>query len=328
MSNQPLHPSKNKSPVVIIIGPTAAGKTDLSFSLAKKLSGEIINADVGQFYTSFSVGVAKPDWKKAAVPCHLFDILDQPIDLNVVQFRDLVSQKINDIMARGKVPILVGGSHFYVQSLFYPPISRADSKSAHPEELQSSVSKDMSDGLDAWSQLNAIDPVRAAQLHPHDTYRIDRALAVWHTTGQLPSSLMPVFQQEFPALFVVVNPEKPILTQRIALRAAQMLKSGEWLQEVKQLLGTAWEPFMLAKLIGYKDLVHFLRDPAADHKNLETVIQQETWQYAKRQKKFIRRFLEHIEKERLALKFKGHVIDASDVTKDYVSTVVECFNNF
>lgn len=109
--------------VFIITGPTASGKTAFADQLAQLLDCEVINVDVGQFYTPLSVGTAKPDWKKFAYPCHLFDILDEPKDLTVVQYRTMVLEKVKEIQNRGRTPVLVGGSLFYIKSIFSHPIS-------------------------------------------------------------------------------------------------------------------------------------------------------------------------------------------------------------
>ena len=108
--------------VIIISGATATGKSDFAINLAKKISGEIINADIGSFYTPLTIGTAKPNWKNQEVPHHLFDFIDEPIDYTVVQFRQKLQKLCNEIFARGNVPIIVGGSIFYIQSFFYTSI--------------------------------------------------------------------------------------------------------------------------------------------------------------------------------------------------------------
>ncbi len=180
-----------------------------------------------------------------------------------------------------------------------------------------------------WDQLNQIDPERALQIHPNDTYRLNRALTLWATTGQIPSNLAPVFTQEFPAIFVVINPENEILKDRIEKRATQMIDEDGWLLEVKSLLGTRWEPFMLSKkLIGYNHIVSVLRQQEEFSQDLLIkVIQQETWQYAKRQKKFIKRLLLLLEKEKSQNKGLIEVINTSTNPFDSLTSVFSCFNS-
>ena len=110
---------------IIIYGPTAVGKTDFAEALAQRINGEIINADAAQFYTPLTIGTAKPDWRKAPVPYHLFDICDEPNNYSVAAYRADVERAVTSIASRGKIPIIVGGSGFYIHSLFFPlPISR------------------------------------------------------------------------------------------------------------------------------------------------------------------------------------------------------------
>ena len=111
----------NFSNVLIISGPTASGKTNLSEKIAQEFDGEIINADVGQFYVPLSIGTAKPDWKNSPLKQHLFDIIDEPVNFNVSRYRELVFDKVNEIWAQNAIPILVGGSGFYLKSLFQAP---------------------------------------------------------------------------------------------------------------------------------------------------------------------------------------------------------------
>ena len=107
--------------MIIIYGPTAVGKTDAAFKIAEHISAEIINADVGQFYTPLLIGTAKPDWKKSPVPHHLFDILDEPKDLTVAQYRELLIPVLDEIWRRNNIPIIVSGSGFYLTYIFFPP---------------------------------------------------------------------------------------------------------------------------------------------------------------------------------------------------------------
>src|SRR3990172_4748508 len=103
--------------MLIIYGPTGVGKTDMALAIAERMPSEIVNMDVGQFYTPLSIGTAKPAWRSSPVPHHLFDILDTPKNITVVEYRTLLLKKINEIRDRGNLPIVVGGSGFYLYSL-------------------------------------------------------------------------------------------------------------------------------------------------------------------------------------------------------------------
>jgi len=270
--------SEATSSVVIITGPTASGKTDLSLRLAEKLHGEIINADVGQFYTACSIGTAKPDWQNQTIPHHLFDIISEPQDLSVSTYRKLVLKTIADIQQRNKTPIIVGGSLFYLKSLFFPP----------SEHVTTSLQTKL-DGNISWDTLNKIDPQRAAKLHPNDTYRITRALQVWQATGSEPSKYEPQFLPPFSATLYVLTPPRELLFERINLRTTLMMsKSPNWIDEVQKLRGTEWEAFLKRKkLIGYEELFSWLNMKKTDDKSmLIAAIQKATRRYAKRQMTF------------------------------------------
>jgi len=278
---------KSHDPIIIITGPTASGKTALALELAEKLSGEIINADVGQLFTPCSVGTAKPAWRSKKIPHHLFDIIDEPQDLSAATYRDRVLEKIAEIQKRGNRPLIVGGSLFYLKSLFFPP------QQNEPAEVPSSQD-DVS-----WDALQAIDPKRAETIHPHDTYRIQRALDVWKKTGEKPSTQQPRFDPAFRAHIITILPPRDVLFERINNRTCTMLAQdgGPWADECEKLRGTHWEPFLhKKKLIGYPEIFSWLeagrqRD---DHEKLVSTIQTATRRYAKRQITFWRMFKKEI----------------------------------
>lgn len=105
---------------VVIYGPTGVGKSDFAEKLAQKIPGEIINADVGQFYIPLSIGTAKPAWHKSVIPHHLFDILDKPKNLTVYEYQKMFTQLTSEIWEHGNIPLAVGGCMFYILSLFFP----------------------------------------------------------------------------------------------------------------------------------------------------------------------------------------------------------------
>ena len=261
--------------IIIITGPTASGKTAFVDQIYSKNSAiEVINADMGQFYAPLSIGTAKPDWRALPYLCHLFDILTTPEDFTVVQFRARVIELVEQILARGNTPVIVGGSMFYIKSLFYPPLKKVDGCSvgdvtqanpAHPELVEGpSVSEILTPDLenlstqDLWERLQEIDPVRAAAIHPSDRYRIGRALEIWYKQGVKPSSLLPVLEYPFGNASVeimYIRPSMAVLTERINARTAAMVIGG-WGEEAQSLRGTSWAAFVRRKnLIGYTELV-------------------------------------------------------------------------
>lgn len=278
-------------PIIIIIGPTASGKTDFSYKLAEQVNGEIINADLGQFYTPLTVGVAKPDWQSHPIKAHLFDILDQPKDFTVHNYAQQVKEIITDIVQRRKVPIIVGGSLFYVKSLIFPTTPLVTNENSN---LASIAIEDIpQDQL--WEKLHSIDPQRAEKIHPNDMYRLQRALDIWNRTKTLPSLYSPQFDPTFSFLLIALNPNKAILHERICARTRIMLDQG-WIEEAKQLINTPWENFINQKgMIGYKEIFDWLSNENPDNfEELIKKIQINTLQYAKRQITFMKSFLKQI----------------------------------
>jgi tRNA dimethylallyltransferase len=290
---------KNRPRMLIIYGPTGVGKTDLALAIAQKVPAEIVNMDVGQFYTPLSIGTAKPDWKNNPIPHHLFDIIDTPSNYTVSDYRLVTYEKIKEIIARGKLPILVGGSGFYLHSLlFINPAATQDLASVHLPVLQQSGQNNKMQ--DIWQELYEIDPVRAEAIDKSDTYRIQRALDIWHTTGKLPSSCAPIYNPEMDYSIIFVERDRQELRDRIYARVLEMLKAG-WIKETEKLIGTPWEQFIRKKnLIGYTEILNYLsgeKNSDAFSRMVE-LISTKTCQYAKRQFTFWRKLEREIKKEK------------------------------
>ncbi|MFA5999008.1 MAG: tRNA (adenosine(37)-N6)-dimethylallyltransferase MiaA [Candidatus Babeliales bacterium] len=275
--------------VVLISGATATGKSGLALQLAQKISGEIINADIGSFYSPLTIGTAKPDFAKETIPHHFFNILDQPENFTVVQFRERLKILLQEIWDRGNVPVIVGGSAFYIKSFFYKQhdIEGAD---VWVQELE----KSLVPSNELWLQLQATDPERASQINEADRYRIIRALAIFKATGQKPSLFKQEFEPLAPFYFVVCTRDRAKLYKRINERVLEMMDSG-WRQEVESLRGTEWEPFLRKKkLIGYDDLLeNNNNDMVIDE--IFDVIAQKTRNYAKRQIIFLNKLQKELQ---------------------------------
>jgi tRNA dimethylallyltransferase len=263
---------------LIITGPTASGKTALSEKITQELPVEIVNADLGQFYTALSIGTAKPDLKKYKIPTHLFNIIDSINDLNSFQYRKQVDQACRLTWQNKNLPLIVGGSLFYIKSIFLPP---------HEFDLNKIKKHDYSEKTDLWQELNSIDPARAEELYPNDIYRIQRALDIWHSTGIHPSQFKPEFKPLFnKSIIIFVCPNRETLRKRIEFRTIQMIKNEGWIEEVRPLVGTEWEDFFKRKgLIGYTELVEWIKCGENINALPLTIkrIQELTCQYAKRQ---------------------------------------------
>jgi tRNA dimethylallyltransferase len=268
--------------MIVIVGATGVGKSDFALQFAQQLPIEIINADLGQFYQPLTIGTAKPAWKQEKVKHHLFDIFSKPYSCTVTEYRALVEECLDDIWQRNKIPVIVGGSTLYVESLFFELLSSdRDSKSSNRDLNQHN----------SWDLLKSIDPERAATIHPNDSYRINRALDIWYATGVKPSEQKPIFNplsKNF--IFLYLTRDRNELYKRINERVKLMIDAG-WLDEVRSLLNTPWQTFVQEKkFIGYPDLIDFLNNP--DHRSQREVLEliaQKTRNYAKRQETYWRR---------------------------------------
>ncbi len=261
--------------MIIIFGPTGVGKTDFSLQLASHIKAEIINMDMGSFYTPLIVGTAKPDWRSYPIPHHLFDILDIPTNYTIAQYRADVQRLIQEIKARGNTPLLVGGSGFYLKSLFFMP---AQTSVLHDQKYITQKSND-----ELWQELHTIDPERAAQLHPNDRYRVERALTIWYTSGKKASEQAPEYNPvDDNTTIIWVAREREELYERINQRVDTMMDAG-LLAEVESLKNSDWVPFLEEKkIIGYDDLLQYLKG-SVSLKDAIATIKTKSRNYAKRQ---------------------------------------------
>lgn len=262
--------------IMVICGATGVGKTDLSITLARLFSGCVINADMGQLYKPLSIGTAKPDWQSSDIPHYLFDILDKAEDFSVAAYRKRLCELLPTLSER--IPVIVGGSTLYINSLFFPPIAHTDGGALHVKQNGT------------WHDLHMIDPERAQEIHPSDSYRIQRALTIWHTIHQKPSTYKPIYDPVIPSYsLIMLYRDRDDLYERINTRVKSMFQEG-WLREVEHL-SADWKSFLLKKkLIGYDDIIHYLRQPKAlrNEEILMDTIAQKTRKYAKRQNTFWR----------------------------------------
>ena len=276
----------NKNFVILISGPTATGKSDFAIKLADTLPVEIVNADIGSFYTHLAIGTAKPDWQSSKFPHHFFDVIDDATSWTAPQFREKLEVLIQEIWSRGNIPVIVGGSAFYIQAFFYKNHTLELPAAELIESLEEQSSQDL------WEQLNAIDPDRAAKIDPNDQYRLVRALAIWKTQGQKPSDFQPIFAPIAPFYFITLTRDRDQLYDMIDQRVLQMMNAG-WLAEVRSLVDDEqWLEFMLKKkMIGYDLLAQYLLGYQSEQslEEIVSLIQQRTRNYAKRQITFLKK---------------------------------------
>jgi len=302
--------------MLILYGPTGVGKTEAALAVAQHIPAEIINMDVGQFYTPLSIGTAKPDWKNSPIPHHLFDIINTPVNYTVSEYRTILYKTVSEVIQRGNLPILVGGSGFYLHALLYPPQVAIEDK-----DISSLYNQD----ADLWQELYKIDPVRAVAIDKSDEYRIKRALSIWHATGNLPSSYAPVYKPEADYMLIFIERDRQALKTRINLRVHEMLEHG-WIDETRKLIDTPWQSFIQKKnLIGYAEIFDYLQgeQTPADFSRMVEVISAKTRQYAKRQFTFWRKLEREIKKEK---QYTGTSIGCLDVV-NLTDTEIQSYIN-
>lgn len=274
--------------MVVILGPTGVGKSDFAELLASYANGELVNMDIGQCYVPLTIGTAKPDWKHAKITHHLFDIIDTPIDFTVVAYRSILLDTLKTLWSIQKLPIVVGGSSFYLKSILFPPVSDV---AIHVAALAEHTHDN------SWEELYEIDPIRAQQIDKNDSYRIERALDIWRKTGKKPSIYKPTPDIPCDMTILFLTRDRQELYERINARVHVMFDQG-WIDEVAQLKGTDWEPFLYhKKLIGYNEILDYLSLPEEerDEKTLISSIQQRTRHYAKRQETFWRSLTKNLD---------------------------------
>lgn len=279
-----------KKPLIIIAGPTAVGKTDLSISLAKKIGGEIISADSMQVYRGLDIGSAKVTTEEMdGVFHHLIDILDFDEEFNVFLFKELAEKSIEDIYSRGNIPIICGGTGFYIQALLYDVSFSKEDNSKIRAELEKRVDNEGAEVL--YKELHEIDPKSAEIIHPNNVKRIIRALEYFKLNGKLFSEHNETEKQKespYNFMYFVIDDDRELLYQRINKRVDVMLSKG-LVDEVKTLYEKGLRIGMTsAEGIGYKQLLPYLEGEISLDEATEK-IKQDSRHYAKRQLTWFRR---------------------------------------
>lgn len=282
--------STEKKPLIILTGPTAVGKTALSLKLAKAVNGEMISADSMQVYRFMDIGTAKikPD-EMQGIPHHLIDVLEPTEDFNVVAFQNMAKQAIEDIYAKGKVPIVVGGTGFYIQALLYDISFEETEVSTYRRELTDYYENYGAHAL--HEKLRDIDPVSYKEIHENNVKRVIRALEFYHDTGY-PISQHNMEQRErtspYNFVYFVLNDDRSLLYERIEKRIDQMLDEG-LVEEVQHLLDYGCKPEMVSMQgLGYKEVIPYLSGECTLDEAVY-ILKRDTRHFAKRQLTWFRR---------------------------------------
>lgn len=289
---------ENKPLVVAIMGPTASGKTAVALEIARHIPAEIISVDSALVYRGMNVGTAKPSAKElASVPHHLIDIIDPAEAYSVAQFREDALQLINEICARGKLPLLVGGTMLYFRGLMKGLDNLPQANPAIRAKLDEEAAKIGWHGMHA--KLAKLDPSTAARLEPNDSQRVQRALEIIDITGQPMSELLaqqPENSLPFELLAIALEPsDRSVLHARIAQRFDAMLSGGALLDEVKQLRKRSDLNLDLPSMrcVGYRQAWNYL-EGQDDLKTFRDKGIAATRQLAKRQLTWLRAMPERV----------------------------------
>ena len=281
----------HKDPLIILTGPTAVGKTKLSIALAKAVGGEIISADSMQVYRRMDIGSAKvrPE-EMEGVPHYLIDVLDPAEEFHVVRFQQMAKEALRRIRENGHIPIVVGGTGFYIQALLYDiDFTENEAQTGIRKELEELAVLEGPEGLHAL--LAAADPKAAEEIHAHNVKRVIRALEFYRLTGKRISEHNEEQRgKESPYLFAyfVLNEERERLYERIDARVDQMMKEG-LLEEVEALKGEGLCRGMVSMQgLGYKELLGFL-DGEYSLEEAVRILKRDTRHFAKRQLTWFRR---------------------------------------
>ena len=250
-----------KKPMIILTGPTAVGKTDLSIQLAKAINGEIISADSMQVYRHMDIGSAKVTPEEMdGVPHHLIDVLEPEEEFNVVVFQKLAKEALTGIYERGHIPIIVGGTGFYIQALLYDiDFTENDGDTAIRRELEKLA---QTQGAGCLHQmLQEIDPESAASIHQNNVKRVIRAIEFYRQTGKkisLHNEQEREKQSPYQFLYYVLDTDRKTLYERIDRRVDLMMEHG-LVDEVKHLADMGCTRDMVSMQgLGYKEILDYL----------------------------------------------------------------------
>ena len=277
--------------LIIITGPTAVGKTSLSIELAKKINGEIISADSIQVYKYMNIGSAKvlPS-EMEGIKHHLIDILNPDEEFNVHTFQQMAKQCIREIYKKGKIPIIVGGTGFYIQSVLYDiQFDATDEKHEYRKELEELASEKGNEYI--HNMLKCVDPKSAENIHFNNLKRVIRALEYFYETGKRISEHNEQQRENnspYNFVYFVLNDDRDALYFRINQRVDHMIKEGLY-EEVKNILDLGYDENLTSMQgIGYKEMVQCVKGNIS----IEDAVYQmklNTRHFAKRQLTWFRR---------------------------------------
>lgn len=280
----------SKPKVIVICGPTASGKTALSIELAKQIDGEIISCDSMQIYKDMNIGTAKPDEEeKQGIKHYLMDFVSPDERYSVADFKRDATRAIKEILNKGKMPIIVGGTGLYVDSMIYGiEYNEIDVDEKYRKQLEERINKE---GLEIlYQEAKKIDPIAIEKISHNDKKRIMRILEIYKATGKTKTEQEKESRKnevEFDYKVFAINMDREKLYERINKRVDIMIDKG-LIEEVKSLK-SKYNKFPTAMQgLGYKEVVKYL-EKEYDRETMVNIIKQETRRYAKRQLTWFRK---------------------------------------
>ena len=280
-----------KKPLIVLTGPTAVGKTSLSISLAKAVNGEIISADSMQVYKGMDIGSAKIRKEEMqGVTHYLVDILEPEEEFHIVKFQELAKAALEEIYAKGKIPILVGGTGFYIQAVTRDiDFTQAEQETSYREELEQFAQEKGAEYL--HEKLREVDSKSAENIHANNVKRVIRALEFYHQNGTPISEHNEEQKQQtspYNLAYFVLTAPREILYERIDRRVDQMMEEG-LLEEVKSLRERGCHRGMVSMQgLGYKEILAYLEGEYPLEEAVR-ILKRDTRHFAKRQLTWFRR---------------------------------------
>jgi tRNA dimethylallyltransferase len=286
-----MNPTEKKQSIVILTGPTAVGKTELSIELARRYNGEIVSADSIQVYRHFDIGSAKiTEDEMRGVRHHLIDVLEPDQSFSVAAFKDMAKAAVADISKRGKLPIVVGGTGFYIQALLYDIDFKENEDDGYREKLQNLFREKGAGPL--YEMLKTFDPVSYETMDLKNIKRVIRALEYYHQTGECISAHNEAERKKespYNFAYFVLDCDREILYQRIDKRVDMMIASG-LVDEVRQLIDTynLTRDMVSMQGLGYKEIAAYL-DGEISLDEAVYILKRDTRHFAKRQLTWFKR---------------------------------------
>lgn len=279
--------------VLALVGPTGSGKTKTAIALSRMLQAEIVSMDSMQIYRGMDIGTAKPTREElASAPHQMIDVVEPDCLFTVSMYKEMASKAIDDILSRGKIPVLVGGTGLYLNALSYEMSLGDNGADSDLREELRLIAEQPEGPAKLHERLRQVDPVSADRLHPNDIRRVIRALEIYETSGKAKSERGDEQRKEGPYHVLVYGLSLPreLMYARINDRVDQMMKDG-LVDEVKSLLERGIEPKKeggAMQAIGYKEIVSALRGEIGMEQAI-SLIKQGSRRYAKRQWTWFRR---------------------------------------